>query len=240
MRTPTFRGPHKIFVGPEMYYTERSRRGGKQDGLLSGFRAGYDHIRRCSFYWALEGYYARGSISGKSGKGDRMKSDKTDREVEGRFGYTWKRNLCLPIYFTPYVGYGYFYGINRFKPPSLMMVHFHNHFDYYAAGIQTQAMVTPRFSVGFNYKSKWMNEGKSKVTCDPKYDHVKLIMNNKRHYEYEVPITYKFCFKNRELDGSVVPFYRIRYYGGRENYPFDFYKTKFRSKGARLVLNFIF
>lgn len=232
---------HLLYVGPEVYYMRRAKEGGtKQHGVLGGVRIGYDRIKRYRLYWGVEGYYAAGTLKGKSASKARIVSNVRDSEIEGRFGYTFHRKTGFCASFTPFGGYGYFYQTNNFRKSSPIPLHFRDHFQYAVAGFLSNLFINPSLSIGANFKVKFMIEGKSEVRNDPEFENTNLLMNNKEQYSLDLPINYALCFNERFFDLSVVPFFQYRHYGGRENYPFDFIDTKFWVYGARLLFYYSF
>lgn len=230
-----------IYLGPEVYHLTRTKEGGtKQKGYLYGLRGGYDRIKRYRLYWGIEGYFAKGQIRGKSGSDAKLVSDILDSEIEGRFGYTFHRKTCFQASFTPFIGYGYFYQTNHFKHPSPLHLHFRDTFQYLVGGFISKFYINPCWNVGITFKAKYSIDGKSKITHDPDFDDMTIQMSDKMQYSVDFPINGVFCWCNRMLDLSLVPFYQFRHYGGRENFPFDFIDTKFRIYGVRLLFNYCF
>lgn len=228
---------HLFYVGPEAYYMRRVKEGGtKQHGVLGGVRAGYDRIKRYGLYWGIEGYYATGTLRGKSATNAKLVSRVQDSEIEGRIGYTFNRKTGFSAFFTPFGGYGYFCQRNNFRHPSPIHLHFRDHFQYAVAGFLSSLFINPCLSVGANFKVKFMIDGKSQIGNDPKFENSTLLMNNKEQYSLDLPINYAVCFQEHIFDLSFVPFFQYRHYGGRENYPFDFIDTKFWVYGGRLLL----
>ena len=235
------KGAYRIMLGPEVYHTKRTRKGGThQEGYLYGGHASFERIRRRSIYWGVEGYYANGWANGKTASGSRLKSDVYEYDIEGRIGYTFMKKSCFKLLFVPYGGYGRFVGINKFKSPSPVLFKFRNTLEYVSAGFLSSLTCSPLISVGLNVKVKWVTEGKNRVTDDPDFNDVTQLMKNKAQYEVDVPLRIFYfsriaCFKT-----TIVPFYRYRHYGGRENFPFDLFDTKFRIYGLRLMLSLQF
>ena len=238
---PGQRGPHRVYVGPEMYYMKRKRASGsEQDGGIYGIRVQYDRIRRCSFYWGADALYAYGTINGRTGSGAPLKSDVTDSCIEARVGYTIGTNRWRRPYVTPYFGGGYFRSINQFKAPTAMSLRFDNRVNFVCVGFLSGFCLTPCLDVGFNFKTRYMVEGRSKVGNDPFFEDATLLIENRPHYSVEIPITYKISQCKRGFEAVIVPFFRFRHYGGRENFPFDFIDTKFQIFGSRFLLTYRF
>jgi len=231
-----FNEPVTVFIGPEIYYLHRTREGGSsQRGWLFGGRALYERRKAFGFYWAADGYYAQGTITGKNSSGSKLKSDLTEVEAEGRLGFSLCFRFCPKFSFTPYGGYGRFYCKNNFKHPSPLTCTFRDSFDYALAGLMTSIRFNQRLEVSIDFKTKYMLEGQSEITHDPENDHVSLKMNNELQYELAIPINYNCCWRGRLLKISVAPFYRFRHFGGMLNHPYDFIDTKFRSYGGRVL-----
>lgn len=235
-------GPHnQLYVGPEIYHVHRTKEGGtSQNGVLYGVRAGYDRIKSYGFYWGGDVLYATGDLKGKSGLGNRLKSDFTDKTIEGRLGYTFKRNWCYKILFTPYVGYGYQEELNHFKRPSPIPVHFKTYFDYVPFGFLSDVRFTDCFHAGINFKVKYMWDPKCKVSHDPDIDSFTQLIKEKFHYRVELPLTYRSEYLCGRFWISLVPFYEYRQYGEHANFPIDFFNTKLRLAGATLKFMYCF
>lgn len=233
------------YVGPEIYWVKRIKEtGAKQSGPLYGVRAGYDHIYRYKWYWGVEAFWARGTLTGKSRQDplieDRIKSIFTDSNVEARFGYTFQSKYWRCLSFTPYFGGGYFWEYNNYISPSPLHIHCKNTFSYIPVGFFSQVFITPKWSIGLNAKVRYILEGQHHVSNDPKYPSLKQQYEEKLQYRVELPITYFYCWKKYSLGASLVPFYEYRSYGHRANYPFDFLRTDFELFGATLKLLYLF
>lgn len=231
----SFCGPHRFWIGPEFYYSKRIRDGGsRQSGVLYGVRGGYDRVVHNGTYLAIEGRFAMThDFCGHTKSGQRLDSEKTDSQIEGRIGYSF---CCFDFLTTFYGGYGYFYGTNKFHHPRTMPFHFHTWFDYIPVGIMIQRQLCDYLTVGTHFKAKWMNEGQCKVTNDPNLSDMHMLINNEMQYEIEFPIYTPIRYGNRCWDLQLIPFYRYRHLGGRENYPCDYKETRFHSFGTTVTL----
>lgn len=230
-----------VFVGPEIYYVDRTREGGaQQDGVLYGVRAGYDHMRRYKFYWGVEGLWAKGVLRGKHAEHGPLHSDFMDANVEGRLGYTLQSKCWRCASVVPFVGLGYFWENNHYKHPSPLQLHFDNTFAYVPVGFLSQVFMTPTFSIGLNFKARILFNGKQKVSHDPENDSSTLRYGEKLQYRVELPLSYFFCWKDCRLAISLDPFYEYRHYGHSANFPFDFLETKLNLYGATLKLFYLF
>ena len=234
-----FRGPHRIEGGFEWYYMHRNRQGGSvQEGYLFGGRFLYDRIRRSALYWAVEGYCAEGRLNGRK-SGMSIKSNKRDSEIEGRTGYTWKMWRCL--WLTPFIGGGFFEGTNHFVSPSPIEYKIRNRFPYVDIGFLGRYDVTCLWSIGLNFKAKFMVGARAKIIDDPNFSNPTLIIEDKQCFDVDLPITYRFCSpSDRGSQMSITPFYRFRRYGAHENYPFDYIDTRFQIGGLRVMFAYLF
>ena len=234
-------GPHRGFIGPEIYHMKRIKKSGSQQtGWLYGGSALYERLKNQGCYWALSGYYTYGCLTGKTAPGDRLKSKLSETEIEGRLGYSFCLNQRKSLSLTPYAGYGSLYSKNQFVAPSPFVYTFHDRFHYGAVGLLSSICLTPSLETGFDFKAKFMVEGKSIVAGDPDNDKVSLLMENETHYEINIPTRYHSCWKNYDIIVSLVPFYRFRHYGGRESYPSHFVDTKFHIYGGKCIVHLCF
>lgn len=236
-----FRRGNTLSIGPELYRVNRHRAGGtKQSGNSAGVRATYDHIKRYEFYLGGQIFYGTGILRGRSGNGDRIRSRLTEKQLEGNVGYTFQAKCFPHVSFTPFAGYGYFREANKFSPPTTLTVKFITQFRYISFGFLSSVYVLPCFTVGLNARIKYPWQTRCKVTDDPDFDTIRLIVEDEIHYRIELPLTYFGCFFNDHIELAVVPFYEYRLYGARENYPFDFFKTKYTLYGANVQLIYRF
>lgn len=232
---PNLCRPHTISLGPEVYYAKRSRNGGtKQHGTPVGVRLTYDYIKRYCFYVGGQAFYGTGTLDGHTGSGSKIRSRLTDAQIEGSVGYTLQMK-CSPYFaFTPYIGYGYFQEINKFTPPSPLIVKYTIQYNYLAFGFLSSVTINPCFTAGLNarFRSPW--ETHCKVTDDPDFENFRQKVGDRIQFRIELPLTYTGDLLCNWLQISLVPFYERRLYGERENYPFDFFKTTFNIYGANL------
>jgi hypothetical protein len=227
-------------IGPEYYHVKRTRKGGTtQSGDLWGARYNYDHIKRYKIYWGMQAFYGTGTLEGKTASDDKIRSTLTDKQIEGYLGYTFASKEFPYFCFTPFAGGGYFQETNHFKNPSPLHLKFKTYFPYGAFGFLSSLFVHPDFSVGLNLRVRALWNTKCKVTNDPEFNELNLLVGDRFHYRVELPIVYKgplWCNFNL----GIMPFWEYRAYGGRENYPFDFFETKFRIYGVNLQLIYEF
>ena len=230
----------EAYLGPEIYYVQREKEGGaEQSGTLYGVRAGYDHIHRYKVYWGIDALWAQGELNGKTQE-HRSRSIMTDINVEARLGYTFQSKCWHCASITPYTGLGYFWENNDFIHPSPLPIHFSNRFSYIPLGFLSQIFITHDWSLGLNFKMRYLIEGSVKASNDPDHDDSYQNYDERIQYRIELPVTTFHCWRSHSLGISFVPFYEYRSYGYRVNYPFDFLETKFNLYGATLKFLYLF
>ncbi len=235
------RGPHTFSIGPEAYYMVRAREGGsRQYGGLYGGRFCYERLRRSAVYWGAEGYYATGRLNGHDGLDRQIKSKKTDMEIEGRLGYSLQWRSGIPISFTPFFCGGYFKEKNKFIDPSPIECTISEYFPYAGIGFLSRFYVVNNFSLGVNFKTKYMLGAKCTIDKDPFNDDIHLLIEDKFIYDVDLPMTYSFCTRGHKVETSVVPFFCYRQYGRHEGHPFDYLGTRYQIYGARLMFTYTF
>lgn len=224
-----------ITVAPEYYHLKRNRAGGtSQRGNLGGIRISYDHIKRYKFYWGAQAFWGTGILNGRTASDSKIRSRWTDEMVEGYLGYTFQTKNFPYFSFTPFGGYGYFRETNKFISPSPLHVKFTTTFGYFAYGFLSNTMITPCISVGLNARFRTPWEPRCKVSDDPDFDDLKQLVGEQLQYRIEIPIVYQKKFIFDFVEFGLMPFYEYREYGGRENFPFDFLKTKIKIYGINL------
>lgn len=227
---------HSLFGGPECFRLKREREGGtQQSGALYGGRIGYERLCPWKIYGSLQGRYASGTLHGKTGGGSPLLSCMTEIECDLNLGYTLasSRRSCL---LTPILGLGFFYEENAFDPISPLPVTFHLSYRYISGGCNLSLRSGRSLSLGLNVQALLPYGSRSKISDDPELGALKIPFNEKVAYVIDLPITAHHAWRHRKIGASFVPFYRSRHYGGRENYPFDFYDTRVHVWGARLML----
>lgn len=232
---PNMCQPNILTLGPEIYRVDRTRKGGtKQKGNAVGVRLMYDYIKRYCIYVGGQAFYGSGILKGHTGTGSRIRSRLTDVQVEGSLGYTFQMKCTPYAAFTPYVGYGYFRETNKFTPPSPLQVQYTTQYNYLAFGFLSSVYIAPCFTIGLNGRFRYPWEAHCKVTDDPDFDHLRQRIEDRIQFRIELPITYTGALICNWIEIAFVPFYERRLYGERENYPFDFFETKFNIYGANL------
>ena len=231
----------QLALGPEAYYIDRRKEGGtRQDGVLFGIRGKVDRILPCAFYLGAEGAFATGISKGHTGGGASIRSRMSDYQYEGRIGYTfpWTFGVCGTI--TPYFVYGQYVGMNDFLDPSPITLRYRNSYRYGGGGMITKFEIGSCLTAGFQWSITTSLNPHSTITEDPIEDDQTLIMEEKVQYAFEVPVQYKRCMCGGIFEVGITPFIRLRHYGGRENFPTDFFTTKFYIYGSRLDLSYGF
>jgi len=220
---------------------KRTRSGGtQQNGTGVGVRATYDHIKRYRLYWGGVAFYGSDLLDGHSASHEHIRSRLTDTQIEGNVGYTLGTKNFPCFLFTPFVGYGYFRERNRFAHPSPLHVTLTTHFQYVSYGFLSSAMVNSWLKVGLNARFRSLLDTRCTVTHDPDFGRIKLLVGDRLHYRIELPFTYCGPLYYQGFELGLVPFYENRTYGGRENFPFDFFETKLRIYGVNFQLIYQF
>ncbi len=245
---------NQLYIGPEIYQVHREKfhrekeEGGAQDrllygsqeGLLYGFRMGYDRIKRYHYYLGADFLYATGELKGYDLLNNTIKSTMTDINLEGRAGYTIEMKCWWQPSLTPFVGGGYFWESNDFQHPSPKKIHFQNKFNYVTGGFLSRLRFLQDWTIGVNFKLRYLISGKIKVTNDPNEEDHNQTYQEKLQYRVELPITNYRTFHCYECALSVVPFYEYRPYGRRENFPQNFFKTTYNIYGATFKFMYLF
>jgi len=225
------------YVGPEIYYFQRSRKGGtEQSGRIDGIRFTIDRVKGAGIYLGGEILYSEGTIKGFNSRRKRLVSDVTDLIGEGRVGFTFMIPFGKFPFIIPYAGYGYFNEKNQFLNPSPLLYTTVDTFNYVAAGFLSGLNLTPCLSMGINIKARFMLNGRSKITEDPDFDDTVLRMSDESHYRVEVPFAYTLAGSCLRLEAILSPFFEYRHFGGKEGYPFNFIDTKFYLLGTTVAL----
>lgn len=228
-------------IGPEFSYLKRKRAGGtRQHGFIYGVRASYDRLKRYHFYLGGTVDYSQGTLNGKSGNGNKLKSDWSEALIEGNLGYTLQYKYFPFWSLTPFVGYGYFRETNKFKNPTPLHLKFITQFPYVSYGFLSSLNITSFLNLGLNvrFRSPW--NARCTIKDDPEFDTTKLLVGEVFQYRVEIPLAYCRPLLWNMVEFGIVPFYEYRCYEGRENFPFDFFKTAVRLYGANLQLIFRF
>lgn len=229
---------HRFSIGPEVYHTHRKRAGGTfQDGWLYGGELRYEFIHPNKFYYCARGEIVEGRLSGMSGGGFDIESHVCEGEAEGRLGYTFGPCWDFQPLIIPFVGYGYFSEKSKYIDPTPLHIHFHNFTKYVSWGVMTEVSLCHSLTVGMNIIGKYFIDPKCHVSNDPFMSDTEMLIESEPQFELELPISYRTCFIN-DLYVRLVPFYKYRHFGGRENFPFDFYNTQFNIYGARLMFSY--
>lgn len=230
-----------LTIGPEFSYLKRKRKGGtEQSGMIYGVRATYDRLKRYGYYLGAQAYYGTGIITGHNSIGSKLKSQWTDAQIEGNVGYTFQYKYFPFVSLTPFIGGGYFHETNKFKSPSPLPLKFITTFPYLSYGFLSKLNVTSFLSIGLNGRFRSIWEAKCRVKDDPDFEKIKLQVGHSFHYRIEIPFVYCRPLLWNLIELGAVPFFELRSYGGRENFPFDFFKTTVRLYGVNVQIIFRF
>jgi hypothetical protein len=229
----------EIKGGPLLEHLKRIRDGGsRQSGDLYGFECLVARRPLRGIYFCCLYRYEEGYLYGQTGFGDALISKKTDQAFEGALGYTLPVKNTLTC--TPFVGKGRIFAKNSFEIPSPIEACFDVRYNYWAGGFRADWKMNAEFSLGFLAKGIF-SEGATCKVVDPEEEESKsLIVEDELSWEIELPLVH--CSK--KLDGrlrvGLTPFYRYRHWGGHENYPYNFFDTKFYILGATLSCSYHF
>lgn len=227
-------------IGPEIYYVDRTKKqGAKQKGTLYGFRATIEEVISSKYYWAVDFLWAKGELKGHSDESI-LKSTMIDQNLEVRFGYTFTCQMFPSVFFTPFLGAGYFSEQNDYKSPSPLKVHFKNTFGYIPLGFLFRYFFNPCLSAGCNFKARYLFQSSNKVSRDPDYGVLFQHYKEEWQYRLELPVSYSFFLGCQPFSLIISPFYEYRSYGYQVNFPFDFIETKFNLYGATFKLVYAF
>lgn len=231
---------HQLYMGPKWSYVERIRHlGTKQQGHVWGLEGGYDRLKRYGWYWGAQADYLEGNLRGHSRFAGKLRSRFLTSFIEGRFGYTFQQKENWQLAFTPFLGVGYNLEKNRFLHPSPLKVRFKTDFAYATVGFLSWIHIAERVELGANFKIRIPFEPKCRVTHDEENDPVTQKIGERLQYRLDLPITYRLDCGGR-FAIILKPFYEYRHYGSRVNYPFDFFKTRYRFWGTSLELQYRF
>ncbi len=220
-------------IGPTVYHLLRERHGGAvQKGLMAGMTGVLERRKANSIYIAAEGYFAKGVLYGHTSSDLELNSRMIEAQVEGRAGYTMCREFCKQLMVTPYLGYGYFECTNRLIAPSPTLITYHDKYEYLAAGLLHRYHFCPELSIGLDFKGRFSFVGRSHVQ-DPRFNNPTLTMGDVMQYEILIPVRYDGCYCGWKWNWQLEPFYLFRVYHQKDNFPFDFIKTRFHLWGLK-------
>ncbi len=238
---PTCTRPHRLGVGPEVYFAERNKEGGShQNGLIYGFRITYDRAKPWRTYWGIDGHYGHGRLKGHAADGQPLNSNFEVGDVEGRVGYVIELCSRYRPFFIPFVGVGYITQTNRFFPPVFLPVRFCINYEYVAAGFAVGGWISPIFSTQVAFKAGFPTNVRCDISNDPSFPDQTQYCGKKVQYWIDLMFTRHGCLNGHRVSLSLIPFYRYRRFGGREGFPFDFVDTQYQFYGARLLFDLRF
>jgi hypothetical protein len=229
--------PHRFSLGPEVYSLKREREGGThQRGVLYGGRFIYDYLACRQLYLGFETAYAKGTLKGHSGSGERLRSHFSDSMVEGRLGYTLHTHSGCCGCLTPFVGGGYFWENNHYTKPRIKPLHLRTRYGYFAVGCLSRLPLFSRIDLGLNATARFSMHGNCHISHDPDGNPITLKYEQKVNCRVVLPITY-IC---EGADFCLAPFFEYRHYGKRNAFPFDFLDTRLKAYGVDFFCVFLF
>jgi hypothetical protein len=229
----------QIRIGPEAYHVNRNLEDVSQNGSGVGIRGTYDRIIGNRIYWGGEIFYGRTCLNGKAGNG-RTHSHLKDFFVDGNLGFTFQFKKCPMLLLTPFIGYGYFREVNKFRSPSVIPVKFCTTARYFSYGFLSNVDLHRDWSIGANLRIKFPWEPRCHISNDPRRDSITQHIGEKSFYRVELPVLYKGNRLWCHMKMGLSPFYEVLRYGKRHNPRYDFYETKLQFYGATLFWYFAF
>lgn len=231
--------PISFSVGPRVYWKKRHvYNGACTKGFLEGFDIKFDRTKRGSIYWASLFDYAWGKATGVTGGGAFSKAVLADYSLEGRLGYSIQPMLRDTLFFTPYVGLGYYQSKYRFVEPSVPVLDYYYKNPYLSTGFLFSRFLKPWVSLGLNFCIQFAFDGKRGLKIAGNYS--KTPVDNEMQYIAELPFTYQVSKKEKGFGIQLVPFFEYRHYGGRISGIATFMDTRFIIAGinARMTYRF--
>lgn len=234
--------------GPEIYFLERIRPGGtQQSGWFDGLRLGIDRIKINGWYGGGDIFYSKGNLKGSTASGSALVSVMQDQIYEVRVGYTLGQKVFHPnkllrlcYFFTPFIGWGHFEEINDFHPPSPLPCRFTDTFNFFSGGFLSGLNFNSLLSIGINFKLKFMNNGQSKISNDPLFSEVTLLIKDEIHLRLGIPIAFNPPNTLFNMGFLISPFFEYRHFGGKEGFPFNYKETEFYLYGTQVALTYRF
>jgi hypothetical protein len=226
---------HQVYIGPEIFFTHREKElsVAKQNGWSYGGRIAYERIKRYRIYWGVDGLYSKGCLEGHSGD---VKLHFTNKNIEGRIGYTiQKKNGFLPT-LIPFVGYGYLQEISRFEKPIEVAHKERIAYDYFTAGFLSQFYPHRKWVLGLNFKARILFNSNCKISEDVKVEDFTQNFEQFVQYRVELPVIYRVSGTCDRVAIRLAPFYEYRHCGEQKNYPQNFLGTKLNMVGFNICL----
>jgi len=224
--------------GVLLEHMKRARDGGsQQDGTLVGSTCSLVRKPKKGIYFSFLYRNEEGDLYGKTGLGDELVSHKRDQTLEGTFGYSLPLKKCFTC--TPFLGKGRLVAKNFFRDPSPIDACYDVRYNYFAYGMRFDWQMKANICSALVIKGIFSDGAVCKVR-DFEEGNIALIVEDNPSCDIELPIEYTIRGFHGHLRIGVTPFYRYRHWGGHENYPYDFFDTKFYILGSVLNLSFHF
>lgn len=238
--SPSLKEGHRMFLGAEVYHlTRETERGAVQRGELHGARGVYERKRRYSPYWAFEGAFTKGDARGHTASKLLLISEMSELEIDFRGGYTFGCKNGIKPSFTPFLGYGYYQGKNKFSYPSPIPCQFDTCVHFASTGFIADIW-WKWVSLTLKFSAKYLFDGENKISEDPDREDQTQEVGSAWSFDVTLPIYIRLCDSNDHFRFTISPFWRVRRFGGWYNFPSDFYKTKIHNYGGTLFLGFFF
>lgn len=231
---------HQFFLGPELYFLQRRREGGvRQKGTGIGLRGKYERLKANSIFWGGQAFYGYAPLEGST-EDEKLHSRLKDFQVEGTIGYFFQFKRLKFLSIIPFAGYGFFREENKFQSPSPLRVRFITHYQYFTYGYLAFLELNKRWVVGMNLRMRYPWQPHCQIKDDPRRENASQRIKERLSYRLELPIIYCSATPYKGIELVSTPFFELRRYGGRENFPFDFYETKIQIFGINIGFFFNF
>ena len=231
--------PISFSIGPKVYWKKRRvANGAYSEGFLEGVDIKFDRVKRGGIYWASLFNYAWGKASGETGSGALSKAITSDYSLEARLGYSVHPVLRDTLFFTPFVGFGYYQAKYSFIPPSIPELDYFYKNPFISTGFLFSRFLRPWVSLGINFCVQFAFDGKRRIKIAGTYS--KTYMANEAQYIVELPLTYQISKKEKGFGLQLVPFFQYRHYGFRIASTGTFTETDFMITGLNILATYRF
>lgn len=232
---------HNLTGGPQYGYLNRfTGKGAKQASPVAGLECQYQRLLPGGAYWGLRSHYFRGNLVGETGRGDTIRSRYYEYDIAARLGFTWSPQFCEGLIFAPFVVEGYLHSSNFFRHPSPRQFEEITRYYYQGVGALIESPSWGNFFLALDLEFIHTWEAESKILDDPNFGNLIRHAEDSWHVSTALPLCYNWWGAESSWQLRLVPSYRYRHLGDKENYPFNFIETDFRIYSLRLELNTCF